>query len=66
MPSGRYNEETAMKNTQLSDLQRVPPEVALIFPPLVETNFGSYYPSTAVLAGYLASVGILSVQAVNS
>jgi hypothetical protein len=34
------------------------PEVALIFPPLVETNFGSYYPSTAVLAGYLSSVGI--------
>jgi DNA repair photolyase len=51
-----------MNITRLPDLQRVPPEVALIFPPLVETNFGSYYPSTAVLAGYLASVGIVSVQ----
>lgn len=38
------------------------PEVALVFPPLVETNFGSYYPSTAVLAGYLAAKGIASVQ----
>ena len=38
------------------------PEVALVFPPLVETNFGCYYPSTAVLAGYLAAKGIDSVQ----
>ena len=38
------------------------PEVALVFPPLVETNFGSYYPSTAVLAGYLSAKGIDSVQ----
>ena len=38
------------------------PEVALVFPPLVETNFGCYYPSTAVLAGYLAAKGIGSVQ----
>jgi hypothetical protein len=38
------------------------PEVALVFPPLVETNFGSYYPSTAVLAGYLSTRGINSIQ----
>ncbi|MBN1369089.1 MAG: radical SAM protein [Dehalococcoidaceae bacterium] len=38
------------------------PEIALIFPPLVETNFGCYYPSTAVLAGYLDSMGIGSCQ----
>jgi len=38
------------------------PEIALIFPPLVETNFGCYYPSTAVLAGYLDSRGIGSCQ----
>ncbi len=31
------------------------PEVALVFPPLVEMNFGHYYPSTAVLGGYLAA-----------
>ncbi len=36
--------------------------MALVFPPLVETNFGSYYPSTAVLAGYLSAKGIDSVQ----
>lgn len=40
----------------------VKPAVALLFPPLVETNFGSYYPSTAVLSGYLSSLGIASVQ----
>lgn len=34
----------------------------LIFPPLVNTNFGSYYPSTAYLAGYLMANGILSHQ----
>jgi hypothetical protein len=38
------------------------PEVALVFPPLVETNFGSYYPSIAVLAGYLQSKGIEVIQ----
>lgn len=27
--------------------------VWLVFPPLIETNFGSFYPSTAVLAAYL-------------
>ena len=41
---------------------RTAPEVALVFPPLVETNFGCYYPSTAVLAGYLSAKGIDSVQ----
>lgn len=34
------------------------PEVVLIFPPLVETNFGNYYPSTAVLSGFLRSYGV--------
>lgn len=34
----------------------------LIFPPLVNTNFGSYYPSTAYLAGYLMANGISSHQ----
>ncbi|UCE97768.1 MAG: radical SAM protein [Dehalococcoidia bacterium] len=38
------------------------PEVVLVFPPLVETNFGSYYPSIAVLAGYLKSKGIEATQ----
>ncbi len=38
------------------------PEVALVYPPLVDANFGSYYPSTAVLAGYLAAKGIDSIQ----
>ncbi|RJO61840.1 MAG: radical SAM protein [Dehalococcoidia bacterium] len=52
-----------MHNTQLSKQQEVHPEIALVFPPLVETNFGSYYPSTAVLAGYLSAAGIGSVQA---
>ncbi len=37
-------------------------EVALIFPPLVETNFGSYYPSTAVLAAKLLELQINSYQ----
>lgn len=38
------------------------PEVSLVFPPLVETNFGGYYPSTAVLAAYLAEQGIATLQ----
>jgi hypothetical protein len=38
------------------------PEVVLVFPPLVETNFGSYYPSTAVLTGYLRNKGINCIQ----
>ena len=37
-------------------------QVALVFPPLVETNFGSYYPSTAVLSGHLKSRGIQTAQ----
>ncbi|MCW5255582.1 radical SAM protein [Verminephrobacter aporrectodeae subsp. tuberculatae] len=32
-------------------------DAVLIFPPLVDTNFGAYYPSTAVLAGYLQAHG---------
>jgi len=31
--------------------------VALIFPPIVSSGFGSYYPSLAVLAGTLAHAG---------
>lgn len=31
----------------------MPPKVALLFPPLVNTAFGDLYPSTAVLAGFL-------------
>lgn len=38
------------------------PEVSLVFPPLVDTNFGSYYPSTAVLAAFLSANGISSLQ----
>ncbi len=45
-----------------SQQDRTAPEIALVFPPLVETNFGCYYPSTAVLAGYLSAKGIASVQ----
>jgi hypothetical protein len=52
-----------MQNTQVSKQQEYNPEIALVFPPLVETNFGSYFPSTAVLAGYLKAAGIGSVQA---
>lgn len=52
-----------MRNIQIPKQQEVLPEIALVFPPLVETNFGSYYPSTAVLAGYLRAEGIGSVQA---
>ena len=37
-------------------------DVWLIFPPLVETNFGSFYPSTAVLAGYLEARGLRTEQ----
>jgi hypothetical protein len=48
-----------MDETLNHDLQSscAEPEVALVFPPLVETNFGYYFPSTAVLAGYLLSLG---------
>jgi Radical SAM superfamily len=37
-------------------------DVCLIFPPLVESNFGSYFPSTAVLAAYLEAEGIRTTQ----
>ncbi|RFU83255.1 radical SAM protein [Streptomyces triticagri] len=36
--------------------------IGLAFPPLVESNFGSFYPSTAVLAGFLQSHGISTWQ----
>ncbi|MGW5781951.1 B12-binding domain-containing radical SAM protein [Streptomyces sp. NPDC003863] len=39
-----------------------PAEVALLFPPLVETSFGSLYPAPAVLAGYLADKGTATHQ----
>lgn len=38
------------------------PRIALIFPPLVETNFARYFPSTAVLAAYLDSRGLKVTQ----
>ncbi|MFJ9444309.1 B12-binding domain-containing radical SAM protein [Kitasatospora sp. NPDC101235] len=38
------------------------PEVMLLFPPLVESSFGSLYPSTAVLAAWLRQHGFSSVQ----
>ncbi|MEU1019606.1 radical SAM protein [Streptomyces sp. NPDC005898] len=37
-------------------------DVWLLFPPLVESNFGSFFPSTAVLAAYLEQQGIGTVQ----
>ena len=52
----------SMIGSRSSQQGRTAPEVALVFPPLVETNFGSYYPSTAVLAGYLSAKGIDSIQ----
>lgn len=51
-----------MIGSQSSKQGIITPEVALVFPPLVETNFGCYYPSTAVLAGYLTVKGIDSLQ----
>ncbi len=39
------------------------PKVSLVFPPLVTTNFGNYFPSIAVLSAYLSSNGISSEQA---
>ena len=38
------------------------PEVMLIFPPVVYSNFGRYYPSTAMLAAYLEANGIKTAQ----
>lgn len=38
------------------------PNLVLIFPPLVSSSFGHYYPSTAVLAGYLRSKGMEARQ----
>ncbi|MFD7660419.1 B12-binding domain-containing radical SAM protein [Actinosynnema sp. NPDC059797] len=40
----------------------LPPPVCLVFPPLVESNFGSLYPAPAVLAAYLAEAGIACAQ----
>jgi hypothetical protein len=36
--------------------------IVLVFPPLVSSNLGCYYPSTAVLAGALAAHGYRSRQ----
>lgn len=36
--------------------------VHLVFPPLVENNFGAYYPSTAVLAAALGGAGLACAQ----
>jgi hypothetical protein len=36
--------------------------VSLIFPPLIESNFGSFFPSTAVLSAYLRANEIESTQ----
>ncbi|WP_329314988.1 radical SAM protein [Streptomyces sp. NBC_01278] len=36
--------------------------VHLVFPPMVESNFGSLYPAPAVLAGFLAAHGVESSQ----
>jgi len=36
--------------------------VVLVLPPLVETNFGQIYPSTAVLAAYLGPKGFSAIQ----
>lgn len=33
-------------------------QIILVYPPLASTSFGKYYPSTAVLAAYLAAAGI--------
>lgn len=38
------------------------PEVLLVFPPVVYSNFGRYYPSTAMLAAYLDSHGVRTAQ----
>ncbi len=38
------------------------PEVLLIFPPVVYSNFGRYYPSTAVLAAFLDANGVPTAQ----
>lgn len=44
------------------DATAVQPAVVLVFPPLVESNFGRYFPSTAVLAAYLEEAGIPALQ----
>ena len=36
--------------------------VAMIFPPIINSGFGAYYPALPVLAGYLASNGVPVVQ----
>ena len=38
--------------------ESAPPTVQLIFPPLVESNFGSVYPASAVLAAFLRADGV--------
>ncbi|WP_328869630.1 radical SAM protein [Streptomyces sp. NBC_00287] len=41
----------------------VDPTVSLVFPPLVETSLGGYYPSLAMLDGWLLKHGVISRQA---
>jgi Radical SAM superfamily len=41
---------------------RLSARVALVFPPVVSTNFGNYYPSTAVLSAYLERQGVATSQ----
>ena len=38
------------------------PGAVLIFPPLIKSNFGEYYPATAVLAAFLGKHGYESLQ----
>ena len=45
-----------------SQEEKLLPEVSLVFPPLVTTNFGNYYPSTAILSGYLKAHGFYTKQ----
>ena len=50
------------RNTGETDAGTCPPRVALVFPPNVETNLGSYFPSTAVLAGYLRETACIATS----
>ncbi len=70
-PPGMYNYQNLVnRQGELHDANMTGPppynnsaqEIALVFPPLVETNFGCYYPSTAVLSGYLYARGINALQ----
>ena len=45
-----------------SQEEKLLPEVSLVFSPLVTTNFGDYYPSTAVLSSCLKAHGFYTKQ----